>query len=165
MRDVNQLVLNYKKLSYFRQFTHDIIKQNAAHNNIIYLYRGRSANTSFGKEKGVDDKSSKNDIERTAYSQKVMSLTQILLYTFFCNSIFPSWFLMKLLYDYIILSNKKNTSNKEAISVSEIPIQCLQKYLQKYYNFKCQCWLLIHTFVSKTSVESKDGFSTSFDIT
>ena len=38
--DANQLVLNCKRFSYFRQFTHNIIIQNTTNNNIMYLYGG-----------------------------------------------------------------------------------------------------------------------------
>ena len=47
-----QLVLNCKRFSYFRPFTHDIITQNTTRKKIMYLYRGYSASMSFerGKE-------------------------------------------------------------------------------------------------------------------
>ena len=59
LRDANQLVLNCKRFSYFRPFTHDIITQNTTHSNIMYLYRGHSASTSLGKGEGVGEESSR----------------------------------------------------------------------------------------------------------
>ena len=51
-RGARQLLLNWKRLSYFRPFTHGIITQNTNHRNIMYLYRGHSAGKSVGKGEG-----------------------------------------------------------------------------------------------------------------
>ena len=92
-RDANQLVLNRKRFSYFLRFTHDTITQNNTHGNFMYLYRAHSVSTSLGKG---EEKATKSDIDGGRAIKKVMSLTQILLWTFFCNSIFiPSWLLIK----------------------------------------------------------------------
>ena len=49
------------------------------------------------KREGVDEKRYKKWHKKEGVQpQKVISLTQILLYTFICNSIFPSWVLIKL---------------------------------------------------------------------
>ena len=96
-RGARQLLLNWKRLSYFRPFTPGIITQNTNHRNIMYLYRGHSAGKSIGKGEG-DYKESNRKWHRKegVQSKKIISLTQILLCTFFCNSVFiPSWFVMK----------------------------------------------------------------------
>ena len=54
-----QLVLNCKRFSYFPQFTNDIITENTARKNIMYLYRRYSAGMSFGKGEGVKKESNK----------------------------------------------------------------------------------------------------------
>ena len=70
---------------------------------------------------GGPKKQQKNGIEKKACSQKVMSLTQILLCTF---SITQSLFLIGFSRrsDNIKASNKKSTSKKEPSSASEITI-------------------------------------------
>ena len=57
LRNTNQLILNYKKSSYFPLFTHDAITQSTSHRNIMYLYRGHSSSTSLGKGDGIDKES------------------------------------------------------------------------------------------------------------
>ena len=61
----------------------------------IYVSSGHSAYASFGKGEEVDEESNKKALEGGNAAEKVISLTQIPLCTFFCNSIFPSGFLMK----------------------------------------------------------------------
>ena len=63
----------------------------------------------------------------------------------------------------ITASNKKNTSKKEPIIVFEITIQYLHK--NTIIPLLCKCGLFIHTCVSKNAIVSKDGLSTSFNIT
>ena len=66
-------------------------------------------------------KQQKNGIEKKACSQKVITLTQILLCTF---SMTQSLFLLGFSWssDNITASNKKSTSKKEPTSASEITI-------------------------------------------
>ena len=96
-RGARQLLLNWKRLSYFRPFTPGIITQNTNHRNIMYLYRGHSAGKSIGKGEGEYKESNRKwHRKEGVQSKKIISLTQILLCTFFCNSVFiPSWFVMK----------------------------------------------------------------------
>ena len=94
----------------------------------MYLYRDDSSSTSLGEGVGVEEESNKKYIERRAYSQNSNVLTQMLLRTFFCNSIsIPSWFLMKLWPYYSKQQKDYIQENKEHIlgcptSVSEITI-------------------------------------------
>ena len=53
-------------------------------------------NIGLDEREGVDKKATKNDIGKRACSQNMIFLFQIHLCTFFFNSIFPPWFLMKL---------------------------------------------------------------------
>ena len=48
----------------------DIVTQNTTHSNIMYLYIDHSASPPLGKGEGVEDESSKTDIEGRAYSQE-----------------------------------------------------------------------------------------------
>ena len=61
----------------------------------IYVSNGHSTSASFGKGEELDEESNKNAQKRKRAVKKVISLTQILLCNFFCNSVFPSGFLMK----------------------------------------------------------------------
>ena len=61
--------------------------------SILYHVLSHSARTSLGKGNGVDKESNKNWNRKEAVSQKMMPLTQILLWSFFCNSVFNIfWF-------------------------------------------------------------------------
>ena len=51
-------------------------------------------------------------------AKNVTSLTQVLLYTFSCNSIFPSWLFIKTRQYY----NEQQKHIQKPISVSEITI-------------------------------------------
>ena len=63
----------------------------------VSLYRGHSTSTSLGKGEG-EDKESNRRLHRKegVQSKKDVPHTISSTYFFFCNSIFPSWFLMKL---------------------------------------------------------------------
>ena len=61
----------------------------------IYVSSSHSASPSFGKGEGVDEESNKKAWKGERAVKKVISLTQIPLFTFFCSSIFPSGFLIK----------------------------------------------------------------------
>ena len=82
-----------------------------------------------------------------------MSLSQILLCTFFSNSIFiPSWFLIKP-WQYYSEQQKKH--------IQERAYQCLwNKYItfaQKYHNStKLSMWIVYATCVSKNSIVYHD---------
>ena len=78
----------------------------------------------------------------------MMTLTQILPYIFFCNSIFPSSFLMRLLY----YSEQQGKHIQESISVSEI------SYFHKNFIIPLlyQYGLFIPTCVSKNTILPKD---------
>ena len=95
LRDVNQLVLNCKRFSYFWPFTHSIA-QNTTHSNIMYVYRGYSPSTSLGKGEGVNEESNKWHRNEDVQSRKWCPSHKFFYALFFCNSSFiPSWFLMK----------------------------------------------------------------------
>ena len=110
-----QLVLNCKRFSYFRPFTHDIITQNTTHSNIVYLYRGHSASTLLGKGKGVDKKRHR---KKGIQSKKWWSSRKFVYVLF---SVTQSLFLLGFSwsYDNVTASNKKSPSKKESISVSK----------------------------------------------
>ena len=57
--DANKPVLDCKRFSYFRPFTHYIVIQNTTQSNIMYPYRGHSASTPLGKGERVDKGSNK----------------------------------------------------------------------------------------------------------
>ena len=86
----------------------------------IYVASSHSASASFGKGEELDEKSNKKAQKGERVVKKVISLTQISLCIFFCNSIFPSGFLISS--DCITASDKKSTSKKEPASVSETTI-------------------------------------------
>ena len=69
-QNANQLILNCEKCSYFRSFTHDIIKQNTTHGNIMYIYSGHSASTSLQKGEGTDEESSKKGHRKEGVQSK-----------------------------------------------------------------------------------------------
>ena len=66
--------------------------------------------------------------------KKVISFTQVILCTFFCNSTFP---------DNITLINKKNTSKKEPAGMFQITISYLHK--NTIFPLLCQSGFFIHT--------------------
>ena len=103
------------------------ITQNTIH-SIMYFYWGHSVNPSLGKGSRWRRQQKMTWKGRRAV-KKVMPLTQILLFTFFCDSIFfTSWFLIKL-WQYF--NKKKNTSKKKPTNVPEVTYVRLA---QKYYN-------------------------------
>ena len=103
------------------------ITQNTIH-SIMYFYWGHSVNPSLGKGSRWRRQQKMTWKGRRAV-KKVMPFTQILLCTFFCDSIFfTSWFLIKL-WQYF--NKKKNTSKKKPTSVPEVTYVTLA---QKYYN-------------------------------
>ena len=75
----------------------------------MYLYKCHSTSTSLGKVERVDKEINKNDIERRECSQKSdVPHTNAFLLGFSWSS------------DNITVSNKKSTSKKEPINISEI---------------------------------------------
>ena len=110
---------------------------------IMFPYRGYSASTSLGKQEGVDKESNK----KWHAIKKVMSLTQILLSTFYCNSIFiPSWFVMRPCY-----------TEKQKEHIKERSYQCIWNdciiFAQKYYNSTTlSMWVFYTTCVPKNSL-------------
>ena len=103
------------------------ITQNTIH-SIMYFYWGHSVSPSLGKGSRWR-RQQKMTWKGRRLVKKVMPLTQILLCTFFCNSIFfTSWFLIKL-WQYF--NKKKNTSKKKPTSVPEV---AYVTFAQKYYN-------------------------------
>ena len=120
LKDVNQLVLNCKRFSYFWPFTH-IITQTTTHSNIMYLYRGHSASTSLGKGEGVGEESSRKWHRKDGVQPKKY-LSHKFFYVLF--SVTQSLFLLSFSWspDNITASNKKSTSKKEHTSVSEVTI-------------------------------------------
>ena len=69
------------------------------------------------EKEGVGEKSNnKKTKEGGRAAKKVMPLTQIFQCTFFCNSIFPSWFLTRL--DNITASNNETTTKSLSMCLS-----------------------------------------------
>ena len=83
-------------------------------------------------------KATKNGIGRMGWYQ--MPLTKFLLCTFFCNSIFRSWFLMKL-WKYYSEQQEKPITCKSLSAAKNIIIPLLFQY-----------GLFIHTCVSKNAI-------------
>ena len=145
LRDANQLVLNYKRFSYFRLFTHNIITQNTTYSNIMYLYKGHSASTSLRKRKGVDKESNKKCHRKERLQSRKWCPSHKVFYLLF--SVTQSLFLLGFSWnsDNITASNKKSTSKKEPTSASEVTIKYLHKNI--VIPLLYQCGFFIHTFV------------------
>ena len=121
-RGADKLVLNCKRFSYFRLFTHNIITQNTTHNNIMYFYGAISPNTSLGKREGVDKESNKKCHRKERVQSKKWCSSHKFFYVPF--PVTHSLFLLGFSWssDNIKMSNKKSTSKKEPTSVSEVAI-------------------------------------------
>ena len=151
-------------MSYFWPFTHGIITHNTNHRIIVYLCRAIQQVRHLGR--GTENEESNRKLYRTkegVQSKKVISLAQILLYTFFCDSIFPSWFLMKLWWYY---------SEEEVEHIQERAYQYIwNNYIintEKYHNFTYLSMWVVYTYIHvplKIKLYLKMWFSTSFDIT
>ena len=76
---------------------------------VIYVFSSHSVSASLGKGEVVDEKSNKRAWKGELAIKKVISLTQIPLCTFFCNSNFPSGFLMK----FIVLQRVRKRALQE----------------------------------------------------
>ena len=131
------------RLSYFWPFTHDFTTQNipliifSVETRIFFRPLKNAYNLSSQKSKPVyillivcsANQCTGFFIIRTSVTKELNRQTIFLPYTFFCNSIFPSWFLVKLWW-YYRKQPKKNTSE----SLSEY----LRKHVifgEKYYNY------------------------------
>ena len=108
----------------------------------IYVSSSHSVSASFGKGEGVDEESNKRAWKGELAFKKVVSLTQIPLCTFFCNSIFPSDFLMK----FIVLQRaRKRAHPRKSLPVYLKQLQYIifaQKHqnpitLSKWVVYKC----------------------------
>ena len=93
--------------------------------------------------------------------KKIMSLAQILLCTFYCNSIFPSWFLMKDWWYYI---------EQEEEHIHERAYQCIWNnhiiFALKHYNSTTLSMWVVYKYMGlKIQLCLQIWFFTSFDIT
>ena len=117
------------------------------------LYRDHSASTSLGKRGSKWRMQQKVTQKGGCAVEKVMSLSQILLCTFFSNSIFiPSWVLTKPWLYY---------SEQQKQHIQERAYQCIWSnyimFAQKYYNStNLWMWVVYATCVSKNSVVYQD---------
>ena len=88
-----------------------ILRDFSFDSNIMYLCWDHSSSISFGKE-NRQRKQQKMTKKGDMQSKKWCLFTQILLCTFFCNSIFiPSWFLIKL-WQYYSKQQKEHIQEK-----------------------------------------------------
>ena len=81
-----------------------------------YVPSDHSASASLEMGEGVNKKSNKKALKGERAVKKVISLTQILLCTFFSNSIFPSWFPMTFRQYY---------SERQKEHIQERAYQCI----------------------------------------
>ena len=145
-QNANQLILNCEKFSYFRSFTHDIVKQNTTDGNIMYIYSGHSASTLLQKGEGIDEESSRKWHRKEGVQSKKWRPSHK-----FCYALFSATQSFLLGFsgssDNIIASNKKSSSKKDPITLSEPTISYLDK--NTIILLLCQCGLPIHTCVSE----------------
>ena len=138
---MNQLLLNCKRTSYLWPFTHDMITQSTTCRNIMYFYQGHLASISLGKEKWVNQKSSKWK-RKEGVQSKQWCPSHKFLYVLF--SVTQSLFLhgISSSSNNITVSNKKSTSKKDPTGASEIITQYLHKNIK--IPLLCKCGLFIY---------------------
>ena len=119
----------------------------------MYLCRYQLASTPLGKWEGVDESNKKWHRMKDVQPKKwCLSHNFFIISTFFYDSIFPSWFFMKLWQYY-------REQQKEPIQ--ERAYQCIwNNHLDLHKNIIIpllyQCGLFIHTCVSENSILYKD---------
>ena len=153
------LVLNCKRLSYFRSFSHGIITN---HRNVMCLYRDYSASTSIRKGEREDKESNRKWHRKESVQLKNWCPSYKFFYVLF--SVTQSFLLgFSWSSDNIPVRAIRRTSKNEPTCISEITISYLHKNI--VIPLLCQCRCLYIDVCLKIQLCLKMWFSTSFDTT